>query len=182
MDVFNSPIESCSLDKGDNCLYFDCSKKERYELVKKMMTVQYDLVCKGKLTKAYCLEALRKMSRDEYVNESFGYFSYYPGANSTRFITRSGRGYQNDLGGIAICLISNKEKRIGTVEILCSKNKSGTKLLQNIEEEGSGRDLRVIQLFALPEDRLKKWYQDRDYLVSDIPSSDGTYMAQKILS
>lgn len=176
-----TPIESCSLDKGDNCLYFDSSTNNRYELVKKMMKVQYDFVCDGKLSKSYCLESLRKMIREEYIKDSFGYFSYYPDSSGS-FQKRSGRGYQNILGGIVICLVSNKEPRIGTVEMICSRNKSGTTLLQNIEDEALGRHLRLIQLFSLPEDRLKKWYRDKGYLVSELAALDGTYLAQKIIS
>jgi hypothetical protein len=175
-----SEVESCSKHGSDICLYFDFSTTEKYQLLKKMMRIQNDLVCDGKISQKYALETVRKFSWDKYRENSFGYFSYYP--QSLESMTRSGRGYQNILGGFAICLISNEEKRIGTIELICSRNKSGEKLLENIESEASGRDIILIQLFSLPEERLKTWYRNHGYFLSDLPSAGGTYLAQKVLS
>lgn len=87
------------------------------------------------------------------------------------------------LHGFVLCRI---ETNIAWVDLICSRENSKVgQLLIDLEENiKKNKDVKVIQLYSLPKQSLKKWYIKMGYSVSDVRIWDGkpkAYLMQKFI-
>jgi hypothetical protein len=79
------------------------------------------------------------------------------------------------LHGFILCRINKESPNILWIDLVCSRRNSkvGKLLLEMAEEESKLiAGLKLIQLYALPDERLKRWYQQQGYQPSVLYTYD----------
>jgi hypothetical protein len=92
------------------------------------------------------------------------------------------------LQGFVLCRIDKDLPSIAWIDLICSKHNSKTgKLLLDLAEEHIRTNIpsvKLIQLYSLPQPKLKSWYLKNGYGVSDVRIWDGklkSYLMNKFL-
>lgn len=90
--------------------------------------------------------------------------------------------------GFILCRINDTNPEIAMIDVVCSRQNSkiGKLLMEMMEEycRTIGK-IKLMQLLCLPEDKLKKWYENLGFKSSEITIWDGkkpkAYLMQKFL-
>jgi len=140
----------------------DTQIKDIRELIKK----QGDKTCKNEVS----LNFSEKVS-----NFTFGWIYILPKAQLGR---RSIKNVNDKftLLGFILCNYSPFLPHEMFIEIVCSVNKSGKLLMELAEEKARTMNIKKIELYSLPNTKLKNWYESLGYvhirtidLMTDVP-------------
>jgi hypothetical protein len=143
---------------------------DNIKLVKKLLKRDGDVVCQGKINRSW-------------LDESMSTFSFGLGYTSKKAQTgrrlsclhskqASFRSEANKhvLYGFILCRVDIHDPKVVWIDIVCSKENSKIgKLLMEAAEERikANKSLKLIQLYSLPEVRLKNWYVKLGYTYSE---------------
>lgn len=163
----------------DNELQFFDPTSENITFFKKLLTKQGVNVCQDQVNSRWINESLSRFS--------FGY----------AFISRKAqigrRSLKNEedkfiLKGFVIGRINIAQPQTVTIDLVCSRQetKLGKVLMELSEEKAKSIPaVKLIQLFSLPEKKLKKWYNSLGFgEIEERSFEDGTlkaYLMQKFI-
>lgn len=119
-------------------------------------------VCQNKITQKWIDTALHK--------HSFGFIVMMSKAQLGR------RSIKKPDSGFIICRVTQENPGVAWIDLVCSRvNSKVGKLLMEVAENHlkTMPEVYVIQLYSLPEPKLKRWYSSMGYGVSDVTIWDG---------
>jgi hypothetical protein len=129
---------------------------------KKILKTQGQVVCQNKLSVSWINEHISKFS--------YGYLYWSPTAQIGRRSIKNNINCKYHLHGFILCRINKNYPHKMWIDIICSRenSKTGQVLLELAEEKARElKTVKLIQLYSLPELKLKNWYKKLGYEVEE---------------
>ena len=124
--------------------------------IKQIIKDQGDTVCQDQMS----IETIR----DQISSFDFGFIQY---SEKAKIGKKHSKKFSDNyiLDGFIVCSIVPDDDYELEIKIVCSRKHSriGKTLMEMVEEHSISIGIERIMLFALPEPRLKKWYESLGY-------------------
>lgn len=139
--------------------FFDFSPTtENIKLVRKLLKRDGESVCQCKINRSW-------------IDQSIASFSFGLGYTSKKAQTgRRSESNKHVLYGFILCRIDKNDPQVIWIDLVCSSEDSaiGKLLMETAEQKiKQNKTLRLIQLYALPDLKLKNWYVKLGYTYSE---------------
>jgi hypothetical protein len=135
---------------------------ENIKLYTKLLKNQGVEVCQQKIDKDWITKSLHAMSYGiVYITEK--------AQIGRRSIKRDEDKYH--VYGFVLCRIDSDNPEIAWIDLVCSKRKSkvGVILMELMEEYCRTKtNIKSIQLYSLPEEKLQQWYKKLGFIVTPV--------------
>ena len=126
--------------------YFD-NNTDNINIIKNYIKYQGYDICKSQIGKEYITEILNNMT--------FGFIYYNKITEYGRFKRKKKEYY---VYSFILCSYNNDFPDDLEIKLICSRNKDGSELIKIVEEKAKDMNIKRLNLFSLPQEKLKNWY------------------------
>lgn len=150
----------------ESVLRFD-AKSENLSFVKQLLKSQGIETCLGKISTEWLTSSV--------LSVSFGFVYMTPKAQLGRRSVKSPSDRYH-VHGFVTCRAIKENPKIIWIDLVCSRLRSKIgKLLMELAEEACKeiQEVQLINLYSLPETRLRNWYKGLGYTENAVPNYEG---------